>query len=221
MTRKPDWSVRCTATRRNGEPCRSWAIRGGNVCRKHGGGAPQVRAKANRRLRAKELATHTGRRGKGFDKLIRALEVDAADRGPTEILLDVVYRAYAMVQLFGAIVGKLELPREGEPATEVLATDGLPALGTDLYGPDHHGDGKPHVAVVLYQEALTRAAQASKLALDAGVSERLVRVEQEKGRLIAQLINAVIDDPELGLSEGQRATARSKAAGHLRLVAGD
>lgn len=41
---------RCKARRKNGQPCRNWAIRGGYVCRIHGGAAPQVLAKA--RVRA-------------------------------------------------------------------------------------------------------------------------------------------------------------------------
>jgi hypothetical protein len=38
--------------RKNGEPCGAKAIRGGTVCRMHGGGAPQVKAAAAARLRA-------------------------------------------------------------------------------------------------------------------------------------------------------------------------
>ena len=41
---------RCTAHRTNGQPCNNWAIKGGNVCRIHGGGAPQVKARAQERL---------------------------------------------------------------------------------------------------------------------------------------------------------------------------
>ncbi|MCD4527452.1 hypothetical protein [Nocardioides sp. cx-173] len=40
----------CSARRTNGEPCKNSAIRGGTVCARHGGSAPQVRAAANRRL---------------------------------------------------------------------------------------------------------------------------------------------------------------------------
>lgn len=40
------WGVRCTAHRTNGQPCRAWAIRGGYVCRSHGGSVGHVRAKA-------------------------------------------------------------------------------------------------------------------------------------------------------------------------------
>jgi hypothetical protein len=43
-------SQRCVATSRSGTRCRNWAIRGGSVCRFHGGAAPQVRAAAKRRL---------------------------------------------------------------------------------------------------------------------------------------------------------------------------
>ena len=43
--------VRCTAHNRRGAPCKRYAIRGGTVCPTHGGSAPQVRAKANQRLR--------------------------------------------------------------------------------------------------------------------------------------------------------------------------
>jgi hypothetical protein len=46
---------RCKAHRRDGRPCRCWAIRGGFVCRVHGGAAPQVRAKARARLESARI----------------------------------------------------------------------------------------------------------------------------------------------------------------------
>lgn len=45
-----DHPRRCTAHRQDGKPCRRYAISGGHVCRVHGGGAPQVIAKARERL---------------------------------------------------------------------------------------------------------------------------------------------------------------------------
>jgi hypothetical protein len=41
---------KCHAHRKNGEPCKAYAIIGGRVCRAHGGAAPQVRAAARERL---------------------------------------------------------------------------------------------------------------------------------------------------------------------------
>lgn len=42
----------CTARRTNGEPCKRFAIVGGNVCSTHGGAAPQVKHAAEARLSA-------------------------------------------------------------------------------------------------------------------------------------------------------------------------
>ena len=50
----PQEPGKCTAhtTGNHGEkrPCRNWAIKGGRVCRYHGGAAPQVKAAAQKRL---------------------------------------------------------------------------------------------------------------------------------------------------------------------------
>jgi hypothetical protein len=42
----------CSARRTDGQPCKGQAITGARVCRKHGGAAPQVRAKALERIAA-------------------------------------------------------------------------------------------------------------------------------------------------------------------------
>jgi len=42
---------RCTGKNRAGKPCGRPPIKGGFVCPKHGGGLPNVRAKANERIR--------------------------------------------------------------------------------------------------------------------------------------------------------------------------
>lgn len=49
---QPNDPMRCKATTRGGKQCGSKPIRGGAVCRMHGGGAPQVKQKALDRLMA-------------------------------------------------------------------------------------------------------------------------------------------------------------------------
>ncbi len=44
--------VRCSAHKKSGEQCKKWAIRGGTVCRFHGGAAGQVKRKAAARIEA-------------------------------------------------------------------------------------------------------------------------------------------------------------------------
>lgn len=51
------WSQPCSATsKRTGQPCGQWSIRGGYVCWHHGGAIKRVRAAAERRY-AEALAT--------------------------------------------------------------------------------------------------------------------------------------------------------------------
>ena len=60
---------RCTARRqRDGEPCGRFAIRGGTVCRIHGGASPQAQRKAKQRLDfAKAIMLERAVRGVGPD----------------------------------------------------------------------------------------------------------------------------------------------------------
>jgi hypothetical protein len=46
---------RCTATNRAGQPCGKYSMRGGTVCRAHGGAAPQTKAKAAAMVELAEL----------------------------------------------------------------------------------------------------------------------------------------------------------------------
>jgi hypothetical protein len=158
----------------------------------HGGGAPQVKAAAARRLQREQLAVDTG-------QLMAELEMDAAGRGPTELLLDAVYRAHAMVQMIGALLG-------GVPAEAMTRRH-------------HLGGQAPNVLTEMYAKWLDIAARAAKLALDAGVAERLVRVEQDKGELLAGVIRAILNDPDLGLTAEQRQAAGPVAGRHLRALA--
>jgi len=72
----------------------------------------------------------------------------------------------------------------------------------------------------LYDAERDRLTRACALALRAGVEERRVGLEEEKGRQIATLLNAVFEDAELGLSVAQRRAARITAARHLRALPG-
>ena len=76
----------CTARRQDGKPCGSYAIRGGTVCRRHGGSAPQVRAAANRRLAAMALPA-VGRLGHfAFDEITRHRLSRGGDRAANNAL---------------------------------------------------------------------------------------------------------------------------------------
>lgn len=62
-TRVDPTNRKCRGTsKKTGEPCGRYAIKGGTVCKSHGGGAPQVRAAAARNLAEGELRALLARR---------------------------------------------------------------------------------------------------------------------------------------------------------------
>lgn len=82
--------AKCNAT---GERCRGWAISGGTVCNKHGGSAPQVRAKAKERVARAELLAEA------------KADPTLADATPAEMLLHAAHstgRVVLMLQKQGA-----------------------------------------------------------------------------------------------------------------------
>jgi len=83
MTRPLPVKVFCTArSSRTGDPCRLPPMKGGTVCQKHGGRAPQVLAKAKVRLQmAADEAVKT------VESILRDDSVSAADRLKAAVIL--------------------------------------------------------------------------------------------------------------------------------------
>ncbi len=85
---------------------------------------------------------------------------------------------------------------------------------------NHHGDDKPHVLLKLWAEWSDRTARLAKLGLDNGLAEkaleRLSRLSEEQGRLMADTFTTALNDSALNLSPEQKAAAKKAAARHLR-----
>lgn len=177
-------------------------MHGQEVCETHGGKAPQNREAAARRLAAARAAAEVQR------ELLRNGEV--AQLHPLDVLLERVWRAAAFVRVLEQLVGGLAV--SPDHADEEDGPDGA------LYGPDHSGDQRSHVYLQLLGEWSDRSARYSKLALDAGVAEREIRLAERQGEIVANLIRAVLEDPELALTAGQRETAGAVAQRHLRAL---
>jgi hypothetical protein len=126
---------------------------------------------------------------------------------PLDALRSQVAESAGIVAFFRERLQQLKVPEAGQ-------SGGLDAI----FGPDHTGDLGPHILLGLYNEERDRFAKLAKLALDAGIDEREVKVLERQGALFADLVRRLLDDPSLGLSAEQRQRGRQIAAGHLRLL---
>lgn len=66
---------------------------------------------------------------------------------------------------------------------------------------------KPTVWLELYERERRMLLDISKVAIAAGLKQREIAIEEEKGRMLAQVIQAVLMDEQLGLTPAQRVVA--------------
>ena len=175
--------MRCKAKRRDGSPCGSWAVKGLEVCRMHGAGSPQSKAKRERYL-AEQAAARQVRR------LAQPVDTD-----PARALLDLVSSAAGEVAYWRARVDEIQ------DRDEKRLTSGLTKI---TEGKDRGGVTTLRtvetVAAIEYrmwvgaQERLARYATA---ALRAGVEERRVRIAEDLGSHMVGLIRRILDRLDL------------------------
>ena len=89
------------------------------------------------------------------------------------------------------------------------------------YGPEGKIDktsdeAKPHIAYVMLERASDRLASYAAAALKAGVDERKVRLHEQQGALVSQVIRAVLGD--LNLSPEQEALVGTVVPARLRAL---
>lgn len=181
----------CGKKTRAGTPCKNNPILGATVCKKHGGGAPKVRAKAA--VRAEVMAWGLG----------------DAHQDPGEVLLRLVTQSAVRVERYAR---ELET-HVGESDTLRAA---LVAQAYGEFGPT--GEYIRGLAVLEAQERDRCASFAAK-AVAAGLAKRTVELAERQGQLIAELLRAVLLDPEMGLSDEQRRAMPGVARKHLTALA--
>lgn len=194
-------------------PCIAWPIRGGRVCVKHGGSARQVKAKAEGRLETARLVRSALRLGV-------PREVDPADA-----LLEMVFEAAGNVEFYRDLVGQLSTRPGSSDAGDDETPEVVSTHPGSLYGALRHqsgvltGEAKRHILVQLYDDERDRLKEYAATVVKVGLAERQVRVVEMQAALVAKVVMAVLDDPELGLSFESRELGRRLAGRHLRQLA--
>lgn len=77
---------------------------------------------------------------------------------------------------------------------------------------------RPRAFMDVWTEQRAHLAKVAKMALDAGVAERQVKLAEEQGAMLANVIRAIFTDPELGATAAQKAAFPAVARRHLLAI---
>lgn len=195
---------RCWATaKRSGNQCHGYAMAGQNVCVRHGGGAPQNRKAAARRIAEEKVQALVATYG---------LKVETT---ATDALLDEVQWTAGHVQWLRERVQEIEAG--AEPGAENALVWGVTRKKS---GGDDHGvteEAAPNIFLKLYQQERTHLVTVCAQAIKAGIEERRVQLAEQQGALVAQAIRAILGD--LQLTPEQQSRVSEVVPRHLRALA--
>jgi hypothetical protein len=218
-------SVQCKAiSKGTGKQCKRKAIPGGTVCRYHGGGAQQVKAKAA--VRAELLGWGLGHSTVDPGEVLLRLVTQSAARAERyALLLDEAYEAAERLKrAFDA--GALEIDESKQMAEtacddldRIFNTGGVAALVGNTYG------AAKDVGVYVTGEAIRgladleakereRCANFASKAVAAGLAERTVRIAERQGQLIVEMVQAALR--EVDLSPEQASAFKTALARQVR-----
>ena len=197
---------KCIAHKKStGGPCNQPPIEGTDVCRLHGGKAPQVQEAA--RIRGQERATVEAVRVYGLPRNI----------DPHQALREEIARTAGHVDWLSEIVANLN-PEE--------LTDGIVEQVTATTQGDEKDErmarvvrrAAPNIWLDLYQRERRHLIEVCKVAIACGLAEREVGLLEEQGRIIASIFRGLEVDAALAFSPEMRQRFREAAARHLRAV---
>ena len=134
------------------------------------------------------------------------------------------HRTHAVKELAKRQAVEFGVPLPVEPTDALLSMVHLSAghlswLKEELAAIEDKTSFTGQVLMRAYNDERDRCARTAKLALDAGVAERSVKLAERYGHQLATLIRAVFDDPELALTPAQRATLPDLLRRHLTAMA--
>jgi hypothetical protein len=210
--------MKCTAHNRAGKRCGNFVVEGATVCRMHGGAAPQVKRAAH--ARAARLEAHAA-----AERMVARAGVDV---DPLEHLLDSLYRATTLMNMWGLMASAIDAAAEDEAAASGAlrgelgyfeadddSHDELGVISRDrMLALNAKGEATIHPYVEEYQRAVERRAKLAKLCIDAGVAERQVQLAEQQGQLMAQAIRGILTD--LGVADHPAAPGVVRR--HLTLI---
>ncbi|KHS52562.1 hypothetical protein [Brevibacterium linens] len=206
MVDKTGWDpAKCQATsKKRGDQCKNYPVRGLRVCLRHGGGSKKARAAATRNLEQEK-----------FTRVARRLGTPHENLDPAQALLDLVASKAGEVEWLRHQVELLET--DGDlwwGATKVVGKDN-PEFGEQY---ERTEEARQHVVYTLLHKAQDQLARYAAETLKAGVDERQVKLAEQTGAqfetVLTSLLTAISATPE------QMQTAATEIPRILRNLAG-
>lgn len=232
-------ALRCTSKRSDGKPCQGWRVTGSTKCRRHLSN-PHERAQVAVRAEVLKWGPGDVHTDPG-EVLLRLVTQSAARAEHYAQLLQEAYEAAERLKRAHEARELIEVPpekeydEEGKPLDPPAAVQQAQAdlervfnLGAvaALVGNTYDASNG---AVYATGEAIRGLAQLEATERDrcgtfaakavaAGLMKKQTELAAQQGRLIAQVLGAIRDDPALGLSEEQRRNMPNVARRHLGIA---
>lgn len=178
-----------------GLPCKMPPMAGQAICKKHGGSAVQARAAGLRHVReegARILMETYGRK----------LDITATDA----LLNEVQWTA-------GHVAWLREQVQRIEQAALIWGVTRIKEGGDDRGTTE---EAKANIWLQLYREERAHLVRVCAEAIKAGLDERRVKLAEQQGSLVAEVIRAILGD--LHLSAEQQARVPEIVPRHLRAL---
>lgn len=185
-----------------GKACRNPPNRGQEKCGKHGGNSPQALAKAEQRVTEQKAARIMARFG------------GPIDTSPTQALLDSVRWVAGYVAFLREQVERVT--NDAEQADELVWGKTKHKTGGDDAGTTY--EAAPNAWLPLLGTWQDRLTKLCAEAIKAGIEERRVRLAEQQGALVADVIRGILG--ELALTPEQAAKVSEVVPRHLRLLIG-
>lgn len=200
---------RCTANYsptnregKGGQRCTGWAMKYQSVCGIHGGKSKQARAGAEKRRseeRARKLVETYGRK---------------VTTTASEALLDEVQWTAGHVSWLRERVQEIEAGADADGENALVWSKVRRKTGGEDWGETE--EATANVWLKLYQAERSHLVKVCAEAIKAGIEERRVRLAEQQGALVAQVIQAILGD--LNLSKEQQERIPEVVPRHLRAL---
>lgn len=194
-------------------PCMKWPMHGQRVCSTHGGKGRNRVSAARQWEKEREVA-------KEMERAERAVKTFGLpmQTTPQQALLDEIARTAGHVQWLGDMVASLSTEDAVWGRVSEEKREGIGEMETAVDLTTTVRGARPAVWYQLYQQERAHLVHVAKVAIQCGIAERQVKMAEEQGHMIANVLRQVLEAPELELTVVQVTAARAMASKVLRTL---